>query len=738
MTMLQLYKRSQHLIAITILFFILLLSCQSSAFARAQQSGELPTKADIQSQLDTLNKQKDLSAQDKLVQQDLIDTIATLDKIDRVKDETVQLRQKVAQAPEKMRQATDALNSLSDVDNDDETRKTPSALSLRQLESRVSQVLDDLQSSQNDLAAYNSQLVSLQTQPERVQNAMYTASQQMQQIRNRLDGTTVGEAALRPSQQVLLQAQQALLNAQIDQQRKSLEGNTVLQDTLQKQRDYVTAHTNRLEHQLQLLQEAVNSKRLTLTEKTAQEAVTPDEAERIQSNPLVKQELDVNHQLSQRLIAATENGNSLMQQNIKVKNWLDRALQSERNIKEQIAVLKGSLLLSRILYQQQQTLPSADELADMTNRIADLRLEQFEVNQQRDTLFQNDAFVAKLEEGHSNDVNPEVHDALLQVVDMRRELLDQLNKQLGNQLMMAINLQINQQQLMSVSKNLKEILTQQIFWVNSNRPMDWDWIKAFPQTLKDQFKSMKITVNWEKAWPAVFIASLAGLPLLLNAGLIRRRLKWLKDYQAKLAAAVGNLRNDSQLNTPKAILIDLIRALPACLIILAVGLILLTMQLNISDLLWAFSKKMTIFWLVFGLCWKVLEKDGVAIRHFGMPAKQTSHWRRQIVRISLALLPLNFWSVIAELSPLNLMDDVLGQVVIFLNLLLIAFLVWPMCRESWRDKESHGLRLVTITVLSIIPIALMVLTATGYFYTTLRLAGRWIETVYLVILWNLL
>ncbi|MBJ6079836.1 mechanosensitive channel MscK, partial [Salmonella enterica subsp. enterica serovar Rissen] len=151
MTMLQLYKRSQHVIAISILFFILLLSCQSSAFARAQQSGELPTKADIQSQLDALSKQKDLSAQDKLVQQDLIDTIATLDKIDRVKDETVQLRQKVAQAPEKMRQATDALNSLSDVDTDDETRKTLSTLSLRQLESRVAAVLDDLQSSQNDL-----------------------------------------------------------------------------------------------------------------------------------------------------------------------------------------------------------------------------------------------------------------------------------------------------------------------------------------------------------------------------------------------------------------------------------------------------------------------------------------------------------------------------------------------------------------------------------------------------------
>ncbi|HBY5163753.1 TPA: mechanosensitive channel MscK, partial [Klebsiella pneumoniae] len=579
--------------------FIITLLCFIGLFSPVQgRAADLPDRAEVQSQLNTLNKQKELTPQDKLVQQDLTQTLETLDKIERIKSETAQLRQQVEQAPAKLRQAVESLNNLSDVPNDDATRKTLSTLSLRQLESRVTQTLDDLQNAQNDLATYNSQLVSLQTQPERVQNAMFNASQQLQQIRNRLNGTSVGDETLRPTQQVLLQAQQALLNAQIEQQRKSLEGNTILQDTLQKQRDYVTAWSNRLEHQLQLLQEAVNSKRLTLTEKTAQEAVTPDETARIQANPLVKQELDINHQLSEKLIQATENGNQLVQRNIQVKNWLDRALQSERDIKEQISVLRGSLLLSRILYQQQQTLPSADELQDMTNRIADLRLEQFEVNQQRDALFQSDAFVAKLEEGHSSEVNDEVHAALLEVIDMRRELLDQFNKQLGNQLMMAINLQINQQQLMSVSSSLKEILTQQIFWVNSNKPMDWEWIKAFPEALKGQFKAMKITVNWEKAWPAVFVAFLAGLPLLLIAGLIRWRLQWLKDYQAKLASQVGQLRNDTQLHTPKAILIDLIRALPVVLLILAIGLILLTMQLNISGLLWAYSKKLAMFWLV--------------------------------------------------------------------------------------------------------------------------------------------
>jgi potassium efflux system protein len=170
----------------------------------AQITPRYPTRADVQSQLDTLNKQKDLSPQEKLIQQDLMETLESLDKIERVKAETAQLRQKVAQAPDAMRKATDALSALSDVDNDDETRKTLATLSLRQLESRVAQLLDDLQTAQADLATYNSQLVSLQTQPERVQNSMYVASQQLQQIRNRLNGTTVGEGALRPTQQTLL------------------------------------------------------------------------------------------------------------------------------------------------------------------------------------------------------------------------------------------------------------------------------------------------------------------------------------------------------------------------------------------------------------------------------------------------------------------------------------------------------------------------------------------------------
>ena len=242
-----------------------------------------------------LNKQKELTPQEKLVQQDLTQTLETLDKIERIKSETVQLRQQVEQAPAKMRQAVDSLNALSDVPDDEVTRKTLSTLSLRQLESRVSQALDDLQSAQNDLATYNSQLVSLQTQPERVQNAMYSASQQLQQIRNRLNGTAPGDETLRPTQQGLLLAQQALLNAEIEQQRKSLEGNTVLQ--------VYAAETARLRDRPQQPAGASAAAAAGGREQQAADPhqprkpprrrSTPDGDRRgFQANPLVKQELD--------------------------------------------------------------------------------------------------------------------------------------------------------------------------------------------------------------------------------------------------------------------------------------------------------------------------------------------------------------------------------------------------------------------------------------------------------------
>ncbi|WP_170983462.1 hypothetical protein, partial [Escherichia coli] len=66
---------------------------------------------------------------------------------------------------------------------------------------------------------------------------------------------------------------------------------------------------------------------------------------------------------------------------------------------------------------------------------------------------------------------------------------------------------------------------------NGNEKGEGNWIKGFRQRLNPSFTSIKLTFHWAYAWPSVFLAFLALLPLLLIAGLIHWRLGWLKAYQ---------------------------------------------------------------------------------------------------------------------------------------------------------------------------------------------------------------
>ncbi len=581
-------------------------------------------------------------------------------------------------------------------------------------------------------------MISLQTQPERVQSALYAASQRSQQLRTQLSGLDPSQEPLRASQQALLQTEQALVSLQMEQQRKSLEVNTTMQDLLQKQRDYTAAQIGQLERMVQTLQGVINNKRLTLSEKTAKEAQNSDELQRIQENPLVKAEMETNRQLSQRLIKATQAGNTLVQESIQVKNWLDRATQSERNLKEQITVLKGSLLLSRILYQQQQNLPSADAIGNIGAQIADLRLEQFDINQQRDVLFRGDEYIQQLiAHNNSTAVDAEVTDALGQILDMRRELLDQLNKQLGNQLMLAINLQISRQQLMSVNASLQRTLTQQIFWVSSNKPMDWNWLKELPSALRQQFGTFHFSLKGAQLVQGLIASLLIIVPALLLVGVLLWRRKSIEAYQQKLAEDVGLLKRDSQLHTPQAILLLILRTLPGVLAILSLGWWFKQSNLPSGGFAWLFSENLALLWGVFATAWFSLKPAGVSERHFNIPASRCAHYRRQVLRLGIALLPLLFWSVIGQKAPLSLVDDALGQMIIVGNLLLLAILVFPVCRDCWREKERHTVQLIVVTMQAAMPLFLIGLMLNGFFYTTLRLASRWIDSLYLLIIWNI-
>ncbi|HCM64605.1 MAG TPA: mechanosensitive channel MscK [Morganella sp. (in: Bacteria)] len=716
---------------------------QGAALAAAQ---DIPDRNTIQTELSALNNRKDQTANDKLAVQDLERALVFYDNLDSLKDKSQQLKKKVDEAPRLSEQVSQKLTQIKSLTDEGlaEYKVSIENLPLAQLEQKLNSTLEALQTAQNNLSSYNSDLIALQTQPERAQNIMYANVQRLQQIRAQLNDSLAAQKVLRPTEIEALQIEQYTLQQQIDYQKRALQSNTLLQNVLQLQRDYVVERIKQLEGYIDVIQETVSGKRLDYSEEAAKEAQSSDDSQRnIQDDPLVLHEIALNHDLSEKLVAATRNNNQLVQRTIKVKSILDRALQSERNLKEQITVLRGSLLLSRILFKEQIDLPQDLLIKDLPDRIADLRLEQFEINQQRDKLYQPDSFADALIADYAKTHDMPASEAglraqkhaLVQVVSVRQDLLDQLNTQMGNQISQAINLQLDQTQLVTVVASLEKTLAQQIFWVNSNKPVNLAWFQSFPGAAKQELTSLDL--NWSlQSLGNGFIDSLyITIPLMIIALLLRFGSKNIDTRLNEINANVGRLKKDRQMYTPMALGLVLIKTLPSSLFVIAFGYFCLKTGSADSALMWTISRQLAFFWVLFEWSYRIMKPDGIAVTHFGIDAELCRTGRRRLVRLALPLLPIMLWAAYGMEYPLRLVDDVIGQLVVPVALVFVFAFTLPFCIEIWREKGSHLVRAFLLTLLTFSPLVLVVLVGLGYYYTALRLSSRWIDSLYLLLVW---
>lgn len=281
----------------------------------------------------------------------------------------------------------------------------------------------------------------------------------------------------------------ASLNALTLLRRQELAGNSLLQDLGNARHDLLIERATRLEQEIQDLQTLINDKRLA----QSQEAVTQQsiEAQKAGGSSLLATESALNLKLSDYLLKSTDRLNELTQQNLRTKQQLDSLTQADQALDEQINVLKGSLLLSKILYKQKQTLPHLKVDRDLADQIADTRLYQFEVNQQREQMSSPVTYVDKLLAAQPQEaVTPQLRKALLEVAINRSDLLERLNRELSALLNESITLQLNQKQLLGTAQSLRTTLDEQMFWIPSNKPLDWDWLSYVPERLADQVANL--------------------------------------------------------------------------------------------------------------------------------------------------------------------------------------------------------------------------------------------------------
>jgi len=706
----------------------------TSVVASAQQQESLPTQDKLNSEQQKLEQIETPSEQQQADREDLRVALQTLDSLQARRKELKTLESSAQQAPQRIHELERQLSSLSD--NKAPTADALDRLSVETLGQRTSDSLNQLQALQSQLASVNARLISAETLPERAQSAIAKAMSDAEQARTQLqipdDDELQGFVPARARYQLEL----ALAELQAEYHRRELANNTQLRELDARRRDLLQRQVANEEARLNALQAALDRQRRAASEKAVAD-IGEEDSVAITAHPVLREIQKTNRDLSDRLLEVTDRTNDLIRQAIDTRSQLDRVRQVKRTLNEQIEAIRGSTLLSRILNEQRRALPDIDELAGLQEEIAETRLSQFDLVDQRDALRQPRELAKKSLADTDIEVTPSLIDSLVKLFQSRSEILEQLDREYGNLLTVAIDLQLNQEQLAGLTTSLRGVIEEQLFWVASARPLTWSWWQDVPGILSNQVRGG----GWQKAlasfWHVPDIRALAVIPILLLTAtllLLRRRIKV---RLLNLHEQIGRLKRDTQMHTPRAIFYNALLAAHGPLTLAVAGGLLRLGSDDFAERVGESLLQLALAWGVLGWARRLLVSDGVATRHFHWSAGYVARLRRLLFWLGISLIPIVLISDTSAGSQAELSSRPL-----FLLLLLVGLLAmsWILVRLILAHVPYFGLKLFRLLLglaLALVPLILAGLIALGYEYAALRLIGRFINSLYIFGLWIL-
>lgn len=615
-------------------------------------------------------------------------------------------------------------------------------LSLADLIKQQERIEADLQSVQSQLLALDAQISNDRNLLKNNQRVLNENSVRLQEI-NRVKSL--------PSQSHLLNAMERW-DAEIRFIEESNRYNNLLSNNAERliafdeaKRSEAVARQVLMQKQLSVLQEVLNTKRLEDSEQKAKDVASQRIASSIE-NFLITDELDHNKELSQFLVQQTKKLNTLSHDDLRMRNVLESLTQTRRNIDEQISALQGTLVLSKVINKQKQTLPTEKINNNLAKSISNVRVNLFEYSQQRDELYNIDDYVRNLTHNLEEPLTNEENSALNNILKERQKLLDEIIKSLNSQLNLSITIENNQRQALAIGDALQRKLQQQSFWVNSNNPIDFAWLKAFPALAFAEVGVLTDYVGIENVQPNLLSTVLFTSIFLLIALLINWKKSTIKDRLASLASRVNTLTNDSHWLTPEAMFWTVLLALPSTLMFFtaynAIGFLFFNDPIAIGR----WGVRVTLYWWFFATVLSLLRPNGLAFRHFGMPQESNRIFQR-IIKQSIWIVGLLLVSSIpSQIDEIGYLNDAIGQVMSIIALALCLFVVRPLLnraiREYQKAKKEEGATNTSISlfrllrlILVIVPISLIILIILGYYYTAVYLITHLLNSYFVILLW---
>ncbi|MDG6894360.1 mechanosensitive channel MscK [Volucribacter amazonae] len=704
----------------------------------------VPSLEDLRTQLEGAKADNSSSAEHKLMVQNLEEAVSLVSKINQQKQANERLENEIANAGKLLAESQNKLRQLRQQSAVQSVEELESQ-SLTNLQSQLENTFQKVQEAQSDLAEVNATVVSQSTVPERSQMALKDNLVRSQEINSKLLNLSPSDSS--PQTEALrnrLELEQELIELSNRYHQMLLRGHDSLTVLYESQSEEDTLALQQLQAQLANLQQAINAKHLQESRKQVQQA-TELEQNTNADNPVIVQELALNTRFSQILLQNTAQMNALSQDDLRITNVLDNLRQMQRNIEEQISALQGTLVLSRIINKQKQALPQDQMIKGLSKTIGELRVQIFDTTEIREHIYNTNSYIAELEQTYKTQFDEKVRSELEKILQERYKILNDLIKLLNNQLNLAITIELNQQEVLSISDTLQSKLRQQSFWVASNNRIDLDWLESFPRLAIAEIGELARHINLASLTQNIIPLGLFILIALAGYSLIIYKKPSIKKRLTSLAEQVNTLKRDSHWHTPEALFWTVILALPSTLIF--VSLASLATYVIFQNLYegWKWACFLAGYWLFFATILSLLRPNGLAYRHFGMPQGSNEIFRI-VIKKSILVISLIFGSFIfSYLQQIDFSRDVIGQVMLIVALILCQFVILPLLTkainryentvtETGEIRSTKLLRLVKI-VLFLTPSSLIVLVVLGYYYTAVELIKYLFESYMVVVIW---
>lgn len=698
-------------------------------------SAALPSEKALQTAIEN-TKKLEQTEENKQQLQLLEDTLAFMTQTEKVKADNDALTAEITGAPKAIVASKANFEKLK-------AQTLPTSEKLAEQDISALQALQEetqaaLEKAQNELTATNTKLIAQNTAPDKAQASLSANAKRKSALNTELANSALSDAAKNK-----IEAELALLDAQNSYSQTLLRGNEELSSLYNARLDEKKQAQQNQQQRLSQIQEALNIKLVQASKNKVEEAEKSQQKNK-NTNPVISKELDFNTAISEELLKKTTEISQLSQENLRIKNVLDNLQQTQRNIEEQISSLQGTLVLSRIINKQRQSLPQDKVIEGLSKQIADLRVRVFDISEFKDSLVDTQAYISKLESREKTTFTDAEKTQLEEILQTRSKTLSELLKLLNNQLNLSINIELNQQQVKTISDALQQKLQQQSFWVKSNSEMDLEWFTRFPRLAGYELTEISKKLDFSNWKDNLGLAGLLIGGLSLLTFFIRRQHDRIKQKLTKINNSMLTVPTDSQWNTPMAIFWTVVLCLPSTFMFLIVFVLVTYICFLDPTEVWPWGLKMAFYWLYFAFMLAMLRPNGIAYRHFNMPQSSNAVFRK-ILKHSVWVIGLLLnTSIFNNATEYGIAYDVIGQAMTVLVLVSVLFVVVPGFRMGIatyqkaasykRDAKPMLLGLVRI-LLVLAPIALIVLIVMGYYYTASEIIEHLVASYFAIVTW---